>query len=123
MKTISGTRKISSASRHILMSLLVSLLCVRIASGQVATGFPPFAPFSGGPDIVNLANGNVHIIIPVFSRSGRGMPFSYALQYDSSIWSPYDGGGYYGAWSSPIGMGWTPASISEVGGANFNNQV
>src|SRR5882762_5965848 len=84
-----------------VLSLLVCLLCAHISFGQVATGSPPFASFSGGPDIVDNANGNVHITIPIFSRSGRGNPFSYALQYDSSFWTPYGAGGFYGAWAPP----------------------
>jgi RHS repeat-associated protein len=100
------------------LSLLVCLLCVRISFGQVATGFPPFASFSGGPDIVDNANGNVHISIPVFSRAGRGTPFSYVLQYDSSVWTPYGAGGFYGAWGQQ--GGWTVQSTSYVGRYDFS---
>jgi RHS repeat-associated protein len=102
--------------RHGFLSLLASLVCVGGASGQVATGFPPFGSFSGGPDIIDNANGNVHLTIPVFSRPGRGVSFSYALAYDSSIWSPY-GAGYYGVWSPPTGglWGWAAQSTSGAG--------
>lgn len=103
--------------RRAFLSLLVSLALVRGASAQVATGFPPFASFSGGPDIVDNANGNVHIGIPVFSRPGRGASFSFALQYDSSVWTPYGAGGYYGAWGWQ--GGWVAASKSATGSYNF----
>src|SRR5437016_4144659 len=63
---------------------------------QVDTGTPPYQSFGGGPDVINLGNLNVHYSIPVFSRAGRGTPFSYALAYDSSVWVP--------------GSVWTPAS-------------
>jgi hypothetical protein len=56
------------------------------AAAQVTTGIPPFQSFGGGPDVINLGNLNVHYSIPVFSRAGRGIPFSYALAYDSSVW-------------------------------------
>ena len=69
------------------------ILVILGASGpslaQVATGTPPFGSFSGGPfDVVNSANLNVHIAIPIFARAGRGLPFNYALSYDSSVWFP-----------------------------------
>ncbi len=117
MNAIRSTRRIPHTLRRILLSLLVCLLSVRIASGQVATGFPPFASFSGGPDIVDLANGNVHITIPVFSRAGRGTSFSYVLNYDSSIWTPYGAGGFYGAWG--MQGGWLAASTNATGRYNF----
>jgi hypothetical protein len=67
----------------------VVLLGAAIASGQVATGMPPFGTLGGGPfDIVNLGNLNVHFAIPVLNKAGRGAPFSYSLGYDSSIWFP-----------------------------------
>lgn len=80
-------------------------------SGQVQTGVPPFESFGGGPDVINLGNLNVHYSIPVFSRAGRGLPFSYALAYDSSVWQPSGG-----VWSVS-GGGLTrdvPASVGVV---------
>jgi len=110
--------KKAATFRRVVLPLLVSLICVRISLGQVATGFPPFASFSGGPDIVNNANGNVHITIPVFSRPGRGISFSYALQYDSSLWTPYGAGGFYGAWG--MAGGWVVQSRAQVGRYDFS---
>ena len=50
------------------------------ATSQPVTGLPPFGSFSGGPfDTVNNANLNVHFEVPVFSRAGRGLSFSYSL--------------------------------------------
>ena len=113
------------ALRYAFLVLLASLVCVRGALAQVATGFPPFASFSGGPDIVDNANGNVHISIPVFSRAGRGLPYSYALQYDSSVWSPYGASGFYGAWAPAVTpqlllIGWTASWTGDVGSYNFS---
>jgi RHS repeat-associated protein len=56
--------------------------------GQVPTGTPPFGSFDGGPDVVNEANLNVHLTIPVFHKAGRGLPFFLDLAYDSSVWKP-----------------------------------
>ncbi len=52
-----------------------SLLLPFPVFAQVATGFPPFASFSGGPDIVDNAIGNVHISIPVLVGLAAGLPF------------------------------------------------
>ncbi|HZQ23303.1 MAG TPA: RHS repeat-associated core domain-containing protein [Terriglobales bacterium] len=65
----------------------------------MTTGTPPFRSFSGGPDIINLGNLNVHYSIPIFSRPGRGIPFKYSLAYDSSVWKL-------------VGTSWLPASSS-----------
>jgi RHS repeat-associated protein len=68
-------------------------------TAQVVVGIPPFQSFGGGPDVINLGNLNVHYSMPVFGRAGRGIPFSYALAYDSSVWQPvgsawsFSGGG------------------------------
>jgi RHS repeat-associated protein len=72
---------------HITLFLFVLLSLLSCA--QVQTGTPPFGSFGGGPfDTINLANLNVHLEFPIFSRPGRGMSFSYALKYDNSFWYP-----------------------------------
>jgi RHS repeat-associated protein len=60
----------------------------------VATGTPPFGSFSGGPDIVNNANLDVHLQIPILAKAGRGLPFSFSLSYDNSVWFPEMADGY-----------------------------
>ena len=75
--------------------------------GQVATGTPPFGSFGGGPfDTVNLANLNVHFSVPILSKSGRGLPFHYVMDYESSFWTPTTTG------SSPS---WQPTNTSNWG--------
>ena len=55
--------------------------------GQVATGTYPYGTFdSPGFDTINVGNLNVHFSIPVLHKAGRGIPFTYDLGYDSSIW-------------------------------------
>jgi hypothetical protein len=55
------------------------------ALGQVATGTPPLGTFGGGPfDTINLGNLNVNFTIPIIHKSGRGLPFDYALGYDTA---------------------------------------
>jgi hypothetical protein len=89
----------------------VALLISHPASAQVATGFPPFASMSPSTfDTVNNANLNVHFAIPIFARGGRGIPFSYVLSYDSSIWSPV---------SSTGSVGWTPVGQTSTIPSNW----
>ncbi|HKW16867.1 MAG TPA: RHS repeat-associated core domain-containing protein [Terriglobales bacterium] len=67
--------------------LLILLTAFRPAIAQVTTGTPPFGSFGGGPfDTVNLGNLNVHMAVPIMNKSGRGIPFTYALTYESSIY-------------------------------------
>ncbi len=81
------------------MVVLVTVTLSNFTAGQVTTGIPPFQSFDGGPDVIKLGNLNVHYSLPVFGRSGRGIPFNYALAYDSSVWKV-------------AGSAWLPASTS-----------
>jgi hypothetical protein len=61
----------------LVLLLALTLLAVRPASAQVATGFPPFGKFSGGTfDTVDLDNLNVHFSIPILNKQGVGLPFN-----------------------------------------------
>jgi hypothetical protein len=86
-----------------LAVLLVAIfLAAPLARAQVATGAPPFSStMSSTFDTVNNANLNVMFAVPVLSKAGKGMPFSFALAYNSSVWTPYNVNGQ---------PGWTPAS-------------
>jgi hypothetical protein len=72
----------------------------------VTTGTPPLGSFGGGPfDTVNLGNLNVHFSIPIVSKAGRGMPFTYLLSYDSSIWTQVTNNGVT-SWFPTANWGW-----------------
>jgi YD repeat-containing protein len=95
--------------------LLCSLLAGMVLSygQQPVTGFPPLGTFAGGPfDAVDLANLNVHFQIPIFGRAGRGIPLSYALGYDSLVWSPVSSSGA-SAWT-PLNSTWGWRAITEA---------
>jgi RHS repeat-associated protein len=95
--------------------MLVLPLCVS-GFAQVATGMPPFGSFGGGPfDTVNLGNLNVHWVIPVFSKAGRGTSFYYTLSYDSSLWYPVTSNGVT-SWVSLSNWGWV-ANSPALGGS------
>jgi RHS repeat-associated protein len=86
---------------------------VQFAWAQSITGLAPFAPLAGGgAEIVNLANLNVHLSIPVVHKAGRGMDFNYVLNYDSTVWThTYP----YGAWTPAPNWGWRGVSESVIG--------
>ena len=94
-----------------LCALLV-LYCTLPVKAQGQTGTPPFstALSQDGPDVIDPANLNIHLAIPIFSRPGRGIPFSYSLGYDSTIWQAVGG-----AWHPAPGWGWTAQSAAAAG--------
>ena len=96
--------------------IVVVFLLIASASGQVATGTPPFSSSGGGPfDVIDLANLNVHVEIPVVNKAGRGLPFSYNLKYDSSVWYPTGTSGNQ-TWAHVLNFGW-PAQTEIATGS------
>jgi hypothetical protein len=100
---------------HYFVTLLTFVFAFALAgnvvSAQVPTGTPPFGSFGGGPDIIDLANLNSHIDVPIFARGGRGTNFTYDLSYDSSVWYPV---GSSGAQSWQPVYNWGLRAITEV---------
>ncbi|HEV2348770.1 MAG TPA: RHS repeat-associated core domain-containing protein [Terriglobia bacterium] len=97
------------------MTLVLFLLTVGTARAQVATGTPPFGSFSGGPDIVNNANLNVHSNIPVFTKGGNGLSFYYILSNDTSVWYPLGG-----VWTPVSNWGWRGNTESMTGYTTYS---
>ncbi len=92
---------------------LVTLLAPYRASAQTPTGTPPFGSFAGGSfDTVDLANLNVYFGIPILGKAGRGLPFHYAMNYNSSIWVPTAPGSSY-IWK-PVNTSWGWTALSEA---------
>src|ERR1700691_767211 len=85
--------------------------------GQVQTGTPPFGSYGGGPDIINLANLNAHLTIPIVQKPGRGTNFTYYLNLDSSVWYPVGSSGSQ-AWQ-PNGLPATSQYGSSAGHTYF----
>jgi len=93
--------------------MVVLLLSSSAAFAQPVTGLPPFGSFSGGPfDTVNNANLNVYFKIPILNKAGRGQNLSYALSYDSSVWSPVSASG---------SQAWTPTPATTWGWTTVTN--
>lgn len=87
--------------------MIVFALAAQAASAQVTTGTPPFGTFASNsaPDVINLANLNAHIAIPVLHKAGRGTDFTYDLSYDSSVWYPVTSGSTT-SWQPVLSWGW-----------------
>jgi hypothetical protein len=72
------------------MNRIVRSFCVFLLSfsslamaQSLGTGLYGFGSFdSRGFDTINLGNLNAHITIPIFHKTGRGIPFAYDLTYD-----------------------------------------
>jgi hypothetical protein len=85
------------------------LLCCFSAAAQVSTGFPPFNSIStapGGPETVDPATLNIHWTFPVYSKNGRGIPISFNLSYDSSVWYQVPINPYSTYWYPLPNWGW-----------------
>src|ERR1051325_4376250 len=89
--------------------LLLVLLIPYSASAQAVTGTPPFGSFGGGPDVVNLANLNVHWALPVLHKPGRGLNFNYDLSYDTYTWYPNGA-----TWQPVANWGWGALTTGGV---------
>jgi hypothetical protein len=97
------------------------VLSAAFAFAQVPTGTPPFSSSTsaGGPEAIDLANLNVHLDIPIFSKLGRsGMNFTYDLSYDSSIWYPSTINGVL-TWTPVENYGFRQISEVETGYISF----
>jgi RHS repeat-associated protein len=101
--------------------ILVLVDCVPCAA-QVATGTPPFGTFTSGPDVLNLANLNVHLSVPIVNKPGRGMAFTYDLSYDSSVWSPVTSGSTK-VWQPVSNFGWQGMTEALTGYASYFTQA
>jgi RHS repeat-associated protein len=68
---------------------------------------------------VNLGNLNVHFAIPVLHKAGRGMPFTYDLSYDSSIWTPVSSNGVM-QWQPAYNWGWRGQTEAQAGYMSYS---
>ena len=97
---------------RIIASALTFLLSASALLAQVATGTYPYGTFDNqGFDTVNVGNLNVHFSIPVLHKAGRGIPFTYDLGYDNSVWAPV---GVSGVWSWQPVENWGWRGITEA---------
>lgn len=76
--------------RKVCLAILALFVGTSVALGQYpGTGVYAFGSYDNkGFDSINLGNLNVHFAIPIVNKPGRGMNFSYALNYDGIVWAP-----------------------------------
>lgn len=60
---------------------LLAILPLAQAQSVPTNGTPPFNTFSGGPDVIDDGNLNIHFTIPVFSRAGSASHFRNHSQW------------------------------------------
>jgi hypothetical protein len=102
-----------------LFLIVLMVFMNSFAIGQVDTGVPPFSSVGGGSfDTVNLGNLNVHFAVPTVHKAGRGMPFTYDLGYDSSVWYPTTVNGVP-TWTPVFNWGWTAQTAVNTGYLSF----
>jgi len=118
------TRPLYGRVRNLLF-LFSLLLCILAALAPLpsfaqgpATGTPPYGSFSGGPDVINLGNNNIHFCIPVLNKPGRGMNFPYELCYDSSLWSSTRSGSAF-VWTPNTNFGWGSSTAIASGNTGY----
>jgi len=103
--------------------LLLVVAASSLSSGQVTTGKPIYASFGGGPfDTIDLANNNVHFEIPVLTKPGRGVNFSYSLGYDSSVWLPVGSSGSQ-SWQPIQNWGWIALTNAATGYLTYSTSL
>src|SRR2546423_7557354 len=102
---------------------LVFLLSLPFSIAEVTTGTPQFGSFGGGPfDTINLANLNVQFKVPIITKAGRGLPFYYILDYESSVWNLVNSGGT-NTWTPATNWGWTGQTDTVTGTALVTTQT
>jgi hypothetical protein len=102
---------------------MLFVVIVSISEAQVSVGTQPFGSFGGGPfDVVNLGNLNVNFSIPVFHKSGRGVPFQYDLGYDNLIWTPVSNSGTV-SWQPVFNWGWESSYTAITGHISFKRTI
>ena len=74
-----------------VISMIVVASCVAFA--QQPLGVPAFGAYRSlyGVDTISLGNLNVHLQIPIYSKSGHGIPFAYSIVYDTEMWNHANG--------------------------------
>ena len=102
-----------SCPRALAVGLLI-LLCSCPSRPQATTGMPPFNSFGGGPDVINLANLNAHLSVPILHKQGRMTDFGYNLAYDTSVWYPSISGSTT-VWTAVANFGWTAETQAYKG--------
>src|SRR6185312_13269498 len=107
---------------RLFVALTLLFVTASGAFAQTASGVPPFSSIGGGPDKLNLGNLNAHWDFPIFSKPGRGIPFSYALGYDTTTWFPVGVSGSQ-SWQPRQSFGWHAETEVMTGYASNSSRL
>ncbi|HEU5400120.1 MAG TPA: RHS repeat-associated core domain-containing protein [Terriglobales bacterium] len=106
--------------RHAFLLVLILLAGIQYGWSQAATGPYPFGTFdSKGIESINVGNLNVHLDIPVFHKTGRGIPFAYDLTFDNLLWQPVGVSGSQ-AWEPADNFGWLAQTVVMTGYLSYS---
>ncbi len=98
----------------LLVFVAVGIVPSAFAQAVATNGTPAYNSFSGGPDVINDGNLNIHYSVPVFARAGRGIPFSLSLPVDNGSWYTFQDA--FGAWRMGSSFSTAqPAGILAIG--------
>jgi len=115
------------AIASVISSLFLLTVSARTAKAQdylLQTGTPPFTTPDAVPlGFVNVANGQIHLEIPITSALQRGrLGFSARMVYDSRIWEPSAGTWHHD--NVPYSQdGWRMVSTANVGGVFYSSSA
>jgi hypothetical protein len=107
------------AAMRLYVAVFVLVFFAGAASCQVSTSNYAYGTFDNkGFDTINVGNLNTHFSIPVINKPGRGLPFSYNLSYDSSVWVPATVDGIL-TWTPVQNFGWRGDTEIATGYLSF----
>jgi len=98
-----------------IVVLLVALSLPFVCQAQPQTGTYVNGAFDTKTfDTINIGNLNTYFSVPVLSKPGRGLPLSFNLAYNSSVWMPVTTGSTT-TWTPVLNWGWTAATDAQTG--------
>lgn len=93
------------------------LLTATLALAQYDVGGNGVQPTEATNGEVSLDTLNIHLDIPVVSKSGVGLPFSFGLHFNNNIWLLSSGAWSYNTHSNFwVGDGWYPTNTYGIEG-------
>lgn len=96
-------------------ALLIAILLFGTTAPCFGQALAPFAAVTSGPDQINLGTLDIHFTQPLADKPGRGLPLTYNLGWDNSVWMPSGG-----AWVPRTNFGFTGGGLTGGGVAAWN---
>lgn len=101
----------------ITLAAAVCIIQAGRAQTRVATGVQQFGSYTPTSfETIDNATLNAHFEVPIVAKAGRGMPFTFTLAYDSSIWTPTSSSGT-SSWTPSATWGWSAINPATAAAA------